>query len=292
MEHKAGFVNIIGKPNVGKSTLMNALLGERLSIATPKAQTTRHRILGLLNEPEYQIVFSDTPGILLPSYKLQERMMNVVNTSFTDADVMVFITDAGEKANIEEHLLERLNVLAVPVLVVLNKIDTITQPEVEALLVTLQTLLPKAEIIPVSALHKFNLQAVLDRVIALIPVSPPYYDKDALTDRPIRFFVSEMIREQILQTYQKEIPYSCEIEIEEYKEEEELIRIRAIIYVMRKSQKGILIGHKGEKLKRVGTQARKNIEAFLEKQIFLQMYVKVDEHWRDEDRKLDKFGYN
>jgi len=292
MEHKAGFVNIIGKPNVGKSTLMNALLGERLSIATPKAQTTRHRILGLLNEPEYQIVFSDTPGILKPAYKLQERMMEVVNTSFTDADVMVFITDAGEKANIEEHLLEKLNNIGVPVLVVLNKIDTITQPEVSALLITLQTLLPKAEIIPVSALHKFNLQAVLDRVIELIPVSPPYYDKDALSDRPMRFFVAEMIREQIMQTYSREIPYSCEVEIEEYKDEEELVRIRAIIYVMRKSQKGILIGHRGEKLKRVGIQARKNIEAFLQKQIFLEMYVKVDEHWRDEDRKLDKFGYN
>jgi GTPase len=292
MEHKAGFVNIIGKPNVGKSTLMNALLGERLSIATPKAQTTRHRILGLLNEPEYQIVFSDTPGILDPAYKLQERMMQVVNTTFSDADIMIFITDIEESNNISDTLLEKLNLLEVPVLVLLNKIDTANQTEVETMLTKLREQVPNATVIPVSALHKFNLDVIMQMIIEKLPVSPPYYDKDALSDRPMRFFVAEMIREQLLNTYHREIPYSCEVDVEEYIDEGEIVKIRAVIYVMRKSQKGILIGHKGEKLKRVGIQARKNIEKFLEKKIFLQTYVKVDEDWRDTDRKLDKFGYN
>jgi len=291
MEHKAGFVNIIGRPNVGKSTLMNAITGEQLSIATHKAQTTRHRILGIMNEPEYQIVFSDTPGILNPAYEMQERMMRFVESAFQDADVMVYIIDTGEKAKIEPDLAERLNGMNVPVLVLLNKVDLLSQEKVSEQLDLIQQQLPKASVIPVSALHKFNLEAVLEKIISLLPESPPYYDKEEISDRPVRFFVSEMIREQILLNYKKEIPYSCQVEIESYQEEKELIRIRAIIYVARKSQKGILIGHQGARLKKVGTYARKDIEKFLGQKVFLELYVKVDENWRDQDRKLDKFGY-
>lgn len=291
MEHKAGFVNIVGKPNVGKSTLMNAIIGEHLSIATPKAQTTRHRILGILNEPEFQIVFSDTPGIMAPAYEMQERMMRFVESAFTDADIMIFITDTGEKGNLDEDLCARLNSLEVPLLVLLNKVDLLNQQEVTELIAVLQEKLPKSEVIPVSALHKFNLDGVMNRIVSLLPVAPPYYDKDALSDRPVRFFVAEMIREQILLNYKKEIPYSCQVEIEEFIEEPEITRIRAVIYVSRKSQKGILIGHQGSKLKRVGTGARKDMEQFLGQKVFLELYVKVDENWRDQDRKLDKYGY-
>jgi GTP-binding protein Era len=289
MKHQSGFVNIIGKPNVGKSTLMNALLGEKLSIATSKAQTTRHRILGIINEPAYQIIFSDTPGLLDPAYKMQERMMNFVESAFVDADVMILLTEGEEP--LDERLVERLNKLEVPLMVVLNKVDLRDQEIVQNKLTELEQRFPQAAVIPVSALHGFNLQAVLDQILEWLPEAPPYYDKESLSDRPVRFFISEMIREQILMRYQREIPYSCEVEIEEYTEEEELVRIRALIYVMRKSQKGILIGHKGEMLKKVGTGARKAIEEFIGKKVFLELYVKVDENWRDHDRKLDKFGY-
>lgn len=291
MEHKSGFVNIIGKPNVGKSTLMNAVIGEQLSITTHKAQTTRHRILGILNEPEYQIVFSDTPGILDPAYRMQERMMRFVDSAFKDADVMVFITDTGEKGEVNPELQERLNQLEVPLLVLLNKVDLSSQEEVAGYLKYIQEQLPKANLLPVSALHSFNLDGVLDKIVELLPVGPPYYDKDSLSDRPVRFFIAEMIREQILLNYKREIPYSCEVEIESFQEEKDLVRIRAIIYVARQSQKGILIGHQGERLKRVGTTARKDMEKFLDQKVFLELYVKVDENWRDHDRKLDKFGY-
>ena len=291
MEHKSGFVNIIGKPNVGKSTLMNALLGEKLSIATPKAQTTRHRIMGIINEPEYQIVFSDTPGILDPAYKMQERMMRFVESAFSDADIMMYIVDALDTSTPDQLLLERLQLLGVPLLLVINKIDLLEQTQVEELLTIWKERLPKSEVIPVSALHNFNLQAALDRILEHLPVAPPYYDKEALSDRPVRFFIAEMIRGHILTTYRREIPYSVEVEVEEYKEEPDCTHIRAIIYVARKSQKGIVIGHEGKQLKRVGTGARKDMEAFLGQKVFLELYVKVDENWRDQDRKLDKFGY-
>lgn len=291
MEHKSGFVNIIGKPNVGKSTLMNALLGEKLSIATPKAQTTRHRIMGIINEPEYQIVFSDTPGILDPAYKMQERMMRFVESAFSDADIMMYIVDALDTSTPDPVLLERLQLIGVPLLLVINKIDLLEQTQVEDLLSQWKERLPKSEVIPVSALHNFNLQAALDRILEHLPVAPPYYDKEAISDRPVRFFVAEMIRGHILTTYRREIPYSVEVEVEEYKEEPDCTHIRAIIYVARKSQKGIVIGHEGKQLKRVGTGARKDIEAFLGQKVFLELYVKVDENWRDQDRKLDKFGY-
>lgn len=284
-------MNIIGKPNVGKSTLMNALVGESLSIITPKAQTTRHRILGLLNAPDYQIVFSDTPGILDPAYRMQERMMRFVESAFVDADVMIYMLDAGEKAKIDDVLKERLHRLEVPLIVLINKVDLLSQEEVEAQMKAIKEQLPNCEVIPIAALHAFNLESILRRIVELLPESPAYYDKESLSDRPIRFFVAEKIREQILRNYKKEIPYSCEVEVESYKEEEKLIRIRAVIYVARKSQKGILIGHQGERLKRVGTYSRKDIEKFLGKKVFLELYVKVDENWRDQDRKLDKFGY-
>ncbi|TVR39735.1 MAG: GTPase Era [Cryomorphaceae bacterium] len=289
MKHRAGFVNIIGKPNVGKSTLMNAVLGESLSIITPKAQTTRHRIMGLLNHPDYQIVFSDTPGLLAPSYKMQERMMNFVEQAFSDADIIIYITIPDEV--IEEELRERINSLGVPVLVLLNKIDTSDQEAVTSEVEKLKEWFPDSTVMPVSALHRFNLDAVLEFIIEWLPEHPPYFDKESLSDRPMRFFMSEMIREQIFLHYQKEIPYSAQVEIESFKESEELIHIRAIIYVMRQSQKGIVIGHKGEKLKKVGTGARKSMEKFLGAKVFLELHVKVDENWRDENHKLDKYGY-
>ncbi len=291
MKHKAGFVNIIGKPNVGKSTLMNAIIGEQLSIITPKAQTTRHRIIGILNEPEYQIVFSDTPGVLQPAYGMQERMMRFVESAFADADVMIYISDAGERGKIDEQLLDRLNKLEVPLLVLLNKVDLLTQEEVAEVMDIIQQQSPKATVIPVSALHRFNLEAVMEQIVSLLPEGPPYYDKEELSDRPVRFFVAEIIREKILLNYQKEIPYSSQVEIESFQEEPDIIRIRAVIYVERKSQKGILIGHQGQQLKKVGTAARKDMEKFLDQKVFLELYVKVDENWRDQDRKLDKYGY-
>ena len=257
MEHKAGYVNIIGNPNVGKSTLMNALVGERLSIITSKAQTTRHRILGIVNDKQYQIVFSDTPGVMNPAYKLQENMMDFVNGAFQDADILLYMIETGEKRLKDEKLFERLKNTDLPILLLLNKIDRLEQDFVKEQIFFWKELLPNAEIHPISALNKFNLDLVMARIKALLPVSPPYFEKDALTDKSERFFVSETIREKILKYYKKEIPYSVEIEVEEFFDEEDIIKIRAIIFVARESQKGIIIGHKGRALKKVGTLARR-----------------------------------
>jgi len=291
MNHKAGFVNIIGNPNVGKSTLMNAMLGERLSIITPKAQTTRHRIFGILNADDYQIVFSDTPGIIKPAYALQESMMSFVKTAFEDADIFLYLIEPGETELKDEHVFKALQETEVPLLLLINKIDLIEQQKLEDVTAHWKTLLPNAEIIPVSALRNFNTDYVLNRLLALLPESPPYFDKDALTDKSERFIISEIIREKILLTYQKEVPYSVEVTIDSFKEEETIIRIAATIHVARESQKGILIGHKGEKLKRVGIAARKEGEAFFGKQIYLELFVKVSKDWRDDARKLKHFGY-
>ena len=291
MEHKAGFVNIIGNPNVGKSTLMNVLIGEKLSIITNKAQTTRHRILGILNKKDYQIVFSDTPGIIQPAYKLQESMMNFVQTAFQDADVLIYMVEIGEKGLKDEKLFEKIKNSDVPVLLLLNKIDLVEQEEVSIQIEYWKDKVPNAEILPISALNKFNIQEIIDRILELLPVCEPYYDKDAITDKPIRFFVEEKIREKILKHYKKEIPYSVQIEVEEYFEEEKIIRIRAIIYVLRESQRGIIIGHKGQGIKRIGTEARRELERFLGKQIYLETPVKVKKNWRNDDKQLKQFGY-
>jgi len=291
MNHKAGFVNIIGNPNVGKSTLMNAMLGERLSIITPKAQTTRHRIFGIFNADDYQMVFSDTPGIIKPAYALQESMMSFVKTAFEDADIFLYLIEPGETELKDEHVFKALQETEVPLLLLINKIDLIEQQKLEDVTAHWKTLLPNAEIIPVSALRNFNTDYVLNRLLALLPESPPYFDKDALTDKSERFIISEIIREKILLTYQKEVPYSVEVTIDSFKEEETIIRIAATIHVARESQKGILIGHKGEKLKRVGIAARKEGEAFFGKQIYLELFVKVSKDWRDDARKLKHFGY-
>ena len=291
MEHKSGFVNIIGNPNVGKSTLMNAMVGERLSIITPKAQTTRHRIFGILNEPEYQIVFSDTPGVIQPAYKMQEHMMNFVSEAFDDADVFLYLVEPGDRALKDEGFFQKLYTTELPVLLIINKIDTTDQEKLEEEVAYWKESLPNAEIIPISALEKANIDYLLQRLVALIPLSPPYFDKEALTDKTERFFVSELVREQILLNYKKEIPYSVEVDVEEFKEEEDIIRIRAIIYVARDSQKGILIGHKGSMLKRVGIGARKQLEAFFSKQVHLETFVKVKKNWRDNDLQLKRFGY-
>jgi GTP-binding protein Era len=264
MEHKAGYVNIIGNPNVGKSTLMNALVGERLSIITSKAQTTRHRILGIVNDEEHQIIFSDTPGVMQPAYKLQENMMDFVHSAFQDADILVYMVETGEKGLKDEKLFERLKNTDLPVLLLLNKIDAVEQDFVKEQILFWKDLLPNAEIHPISALNKFNLDLVMSRIKALLPVSPPYFEKDALTDKSERFFVSETIREKILKYYKKEIPYSVEIEVEEFFDEEKIIKIRAIIFVARESQKGIIIGHKGRALKKVGTLARRDMETFFQ----------------------------
>ena len=292
MEHKAGYVNIIGNPNVGKSTLMNALVGERLSIITSKAQTTRHRILGIVNDEQHQIVFSDTPGVMNPAYKLQENMMDFVHGAFQDADILLYMVETGEKGLKDEKLFERLKNTDLPILLLLNKIDRVEQDFVKGQILFWKELLPNAEIHPISALNKFNLDLVMARIKALLPVSPPYFEKDALTDKSERFFVSETIREKILKYYKKEIPYSVEIEIEEFFDEEDIIKIRAIIFVARESQKGIIIGHKGRALKKVGTLARRDMEAFFQKKIFLDLYVKVNKDWRDDDKQLKRFGYN
>ncbi len=292
MEHKAGYVNIIGNPNVGKSTLMNALVGERLSIITSKAQTTRHRILGIVNDEQHQIVFSDTPGVMNPAYKLQENMMDFVQGAFHDADILLYMVETGEKGLKDEKLFERLKNIDLPILLLLNKIDRVEQDFVKEQIVFWKELLPNAEIHPISALNKFNLDLVMARIKALLPVSPPYFEKDALTDKSERFFVSETIREKILKYYKKEIPYSVEIEVEEFFDEEDIIKIRAIIFVARESQKGIIIGHKGRALKKVGTLARRDMEAFFQKKIFLDLYVKVNKDWRDDDKQLKRFGYN
>jgi GTP-binding protein Era len=292
MEHKAGYVNIIGNPNVGKSTLMNALIGQKISIITHKAQTTRHRILGILNEKEYQIVFSDTPGVIKPAYKLQESMMNFVHSAFQDADVLIYMIEVGEKGLKDEKLFERLKTTSVPVLMLMNKIDLAEQDFVAQELERWSGELPNAQLLPISALNNFNIDKIKDKLVEMLPVSPPYYDKDAITDKSERFFIEEIIREKILKHYKKEIPYSVQIEVEEFFEEEEIIRIRAIIYVMRESQKGIIIGHKGMGLKRIGTEARRDIEKMLDKKVFLATPVKVKKNWRNDNNQLKKFGYH
>ena len=289
--NRAGFVNIIGNPNVGKSTLMNAFVGEKLSIVTAKAQTTRHRIMGIVNGEDYQIVFSDTPGILKPNYMLQESMMNFVDTAIGDADIILYVTDVVEKIDKNREYVEKLSKVDCPVLIVINKIDESSQEQVLKLVEQWHSLVPNAEIFPASALNKFNLSTIFDRIIALLPQQPAWYDRDVFTDKSLRFFASEIIREKILLNYQKEIPYCTEVIIEAFKEEEEIYNIEAVILVMRESQKGIIIGPKGMALKRVGTQARKDMEKFFEKKVFLKMFVKVDPDWRENKRELKKFGY-
>lgn len=289
--HKAGFVNIIGNPNVGKSTLMNALVGERLSIITAKSQTTRHRIMGIVNGDDYQIVYSDTPGILKPAYKLQESMMDYVETAIGDADIILYVTDVVEKSDKNREYIEKLNMLTCPVILVINKIDLSDQEKVIKLSEQWKSLIPAAEIFVASAKEKFNLDAIFHRIVELLPSNEAWYDTDVLTDRSLRFFASEIIREKILMNYTKEIPYCCEVVIEEFKELEEKYEISAVINVMRDSQKGIIIGSKGAALKKVGTQARIDMESFFEKKVFLKIFVKVDSDWRQDKRKLKKFGY-
>ncbi|MBR3526158.1 MAG: GTPase Era [Bacteroidales bacterium] len=289
--HRSGFVNIIGNPNVGKSTLMNALVGEKLSIVTAKAQTTRHRIMGIVNGDDFQIVYSDTPGILKPAYKLQESMMNFVDTAIGDADVIIYVTDVIEKADKNREYVEKLNQLACPVIIVINKIDKSSQDEVSRLAAKWHEEVPKAEIFAASALERFNLDSIFERIKELLPVSPPWYDKDAFTDKSLRFFAAEIIREKILLNYSKEIPYCTEVVIEEFKEGQERYDIRAVINVMRESQKGIIIGNKGAALKKVGSQARVDMEAFFEKKVFLLIFVKVERNWREDRQMLRRFGY-
>jgi GTPase len=292
MEHKAGFVNIIGNPNVGKSTLMNALVGERLSIITSKAQTTRHRILGIVNGDDFQIVLSDTPGIIKPAYELQSSMMGFVKNAFEDADILIYMVEIGEKELKDEAFFNKIVHSKIPVLLLLNKIDKSNQVELEEQIALWKEKVPNAEIFPISALENFNVQTVFERILALLPVSPPYYPKDALTDKPERFFVNETIREKILLNYDKEIPYAVEVETEEFLEEEHIIRIRTVIMVERDSQKGIIIGHKGAALKKVGTQAREDLEKFFGKKIHIETYVKVNKDWRSSEYQLRRFGYN
>lgn len=291
MAHTSGFVNIVGSPNVGKSTLMNQLMGEKLSIVTSKAQTTRHRILGILNDENYQVVFSDTPGVVNASYKLHENMMDYVNTSLNDADVLLFITDTKETETNHKETLERIKKLKVPVLCLINKIDLSDQKMLTERVEYWQSQLPNALIIPISALHQFNIDAVWNKILELLPESPPYYDKDAISDRPMRFFVSEIIREKIFLHCKKEVPYATQVEIEEYKDEGDIIRIRALIIVERNSQKGIIIGKGGEMLKRIGRESRKEIERFVDNKVFLESFVKVDKDWRTSENKLKKYGY-
>jgi GTP-binding protein Era len=291
MTHKAGFVNIIGNPNVGKSTLSNHLIGERLSIITSKAQTTRHRIFGIVNTDDYQIIFSDTPGVLKPKYKLQVSMLHFSKSALSDADILLYITDTVESPDKNDEFLQLVKRTKVPVLLAINKIDLIDQQKLEELVDYWKNELPDAEIFPLSALHDFNIRNLYDRIVELLPVSPPYFDKDALTDKPERFFVSEIIREKILLNYQKEIPYSVEVEVEEYKEGPTRNDIRCIIHVARDSQKGIIIGHQGKALKKLGIDARHEIETFLGKKVFLELYVKVSKDWRDKDNFLKNFGY-
>ena len=290
--HKSGFVNIIGNPNVGKSTLMNALVGERLSIITSKAQTTRHRIMGIVNGDDFQIVYSDTPGILKPAYKLQESMMNFVHGAVDDADVILYVTDTVEQSDRQEAIVERINRSGIPTIVVINKIDLTTPDKLEALAAEWQSRLPEAVVIPVSAKEKIGMGGVLDAILERLPEGEAFYPKDTLTDKTLRFFASEIIREKILLNYDKEIPYCCEIEIDTYKEEPTIDRISATIYVARQSQKGIVIGHKGERLKKVGQKAREDMERFLGKKVFLQLFVKVQEDWRNSERQLRRFGYD
>ena len=291
--HKAGFVNIVGNPNVGKSTLMNSLVGERISIITSKAQTTRHRIMGIVNTPDMQIVYSDTPGVLKPNYKLQESMLAFSQSALTDADILLYVTDTVETWDKNKDFVESVSRMQTPVIVVINKMDLLaSQQELETLVEQWHERLPKAEIVPICALQKINTDLLIKRIQDLLPDSPPYFEKDALTNRPARFFVTEIIREKIFLTYDKEIPYSTEVEVELFKEDEKLINIQAVIYVERDSQKGIIIGKGGVALKRVGTLARKDIEAFFGKQVMLRFFVKVEKDWRNSVRDLNRFGYN
>ncbi len=292
MTHKAGFVNIIGNPNVGKSTLMNAFIGEKLSIITSKAQTTRHRILGIVNGDDFQVILSDTPGIIKPAYELQESMMDFVKSAFEDADVLIYMVEIGEKALKDEAFFEKITNSKIPVLLLLNKIDESNQEQLEEQVQFWAQKVPNAEIYPISALKNFNVREVFDRLVAILPDSPPFYPKDQLTDKPERFFVNEAIREKILMHYKKEIPYSVEVETEEFIEDDDIIRIRSVIMVERDSQKGIIIGHKGSSLKKVGVEARKDLEKFFGKQIHIELYVKINKNWRSNQRQLKRFGYN
>ncbi len=290
-EHRSGFVNIVGNPNVGKSTLMNLLVGQKISIITSKAQTTRHRIMGIVNTPEYQIVYSDTPGVLRPNYKLQEQMLNFSLSALQDADVLLYMTDVIETFDKNDEFIAKVQKLDQPILLLINKIDLTTQEKLEELVLEWNLILPKAEVYPISALNNFSVDLIKRRIIELLPVSPPYFEKDALTDKPARFFVTEIIREKALLYYQKEIPYSIEVVVEEFKDEGKLIRIRALIIVERDSQKGIIIGHQGKALKKLGTTARKDIELFFDKKVFIELYVKVEKDWRDRDNILRSYGY-
>lgn len=289
--HKAGFVNIIGQPNVGKSTLMNLLVGEKLSIITSKAQTTRHRILGIVNEDEYQIIYSDTPGIIDPAYKMQEGMMKFVKTALEDADLVLLMVESGQRDFKDQSLLGTINGLDIPVLLLLNKIDESNQKGLESDVQYWAKQIEKVEVIPISALHHFNIDFVKNRIIELLPESPPYYPKDSLTDKPERFFVEEKIREKILLNYAQEVPYSVEVLVEEFKEQEKIIRIRANIFVARESQKGIIIGKEGKRLKQVGIESRRDLEQFFDKQIHLDLFVKVNKDWRNNEQQLKRFGY-
>jgi GTP-binding protein Era len=290
--HKAGFVNIVGNPNVGKSTLMNQLVGERISIATFKAQTTRHRIMGIVNTPDMQIVFSDTPGVLKPNYKLQESMLAFSESALTDADVLLYVTDVVENPEKNMEFLEKVQKMTIPVLLLINKIDESDQKMLGDIVEKWHSLLPNAEILPISAKNKFGVDMLLKRIQELLPESPAFFDKDQLTDKPARFFVSEIIREKILLYYDKEIPYSVEVVVERFKEDDRQIHINAVIYVERDSQKGIIIGHQGVALKKVSIEARKTLEKFFDKHIFLEVFVKVDKDWRSSKKELDNFGYN
>jgi GTP-binding protein Era len=289
--HKAGFVNIVGNPNVGKSTLMNALVGERLSIITSKAQTTRHRIMGIVNGEDFQIVYSDTPGVLKPNYKLQEDMLNFSVSALKDADILLYVTDVVESADKNLDFISKVAQNKAPILLIINKIDLSDQNKLEILVAKWQTLLPKAEIIPISAKNNFNLDYVLKRIKDLLPDSPPFFDKEQMTDKPARFFVTEIIREKILKHYDREIPYSVEVAVEKFQEEAKLIKIDTVIYVERDSQKGIIIGQGGSMLKKVGTEARKDIEEFFQKKVYLEMFVKVEKDWRNKNSSLKSFGY-
>ena len=293
MEHRAGYVNIIGNPNVGKSTLMNALVGERISIITSKAQTTRHRILGILNGDDFQVLFSDTPGIIKPAYGLQESMMDFVKSAFQDADILIYMVEVGEKELKDEAFFDKIRGAKVPVMLLINKIDTVTEQNgVVDKIDYWKEKVPNAMVLPISAKEGFNVDVVFSKILELLPVSPPFYPKDQLTDKPERFFVNEIVREKILIHYKKEVPYSVEVVTEEFFEEDDIIKIRTIIYVERESQKGIIIGHKGNMLKRVGTEARKDLQKFFDKHVHIELVVKIDKNWRSSTRQLKKYGYN
>lgn len=291
MEHRASFVNIIGNPNTGKSTLMNAFVGEKISIITSKAQTTRHRIKGIVNGDDFQLVFSDTPGVLKPVYALQESMLNFSKSALVDADIIIYVTDVYESPDKNIEFLDKVKKATVPILLIINKIDMSEQNKLEELVAYWKNELPAAEIYPTSALEKFNVDNIFKRILELSPVCPPYFPKDQLTDRNDRFFVTEIIREKILLNYKKEVPYSVEVDVEEFKETDDIIKIKSVIYVERKTQKGIIIGHQGKMLKKVGTEARIDMEKFFDKKVFLEMYVKVEEDWRTSKRSLGRFGY-